>query len=80
MWRLGEALGAMEGENEFVLERRKNWVAELRRLPEPRQDMALDLLTQLALPPRQRCQDAIFATRSALQGAPAPYSAAAGDS
>lgn len=55
MWRLGEALAALEDEDGLVLERRKNWVAELRRLPELRQTMAIALLTQLALPPRQRC-------------------------
>ena len=52
---LNRALATIDEDVLMVLQRRQNWVAELKRLPEPRQDMALELLMQLGLPPRQRC-------------------------
>ena len=55
MWRFGEALSSVAGQVNDVLPRRTAWVTALRRLPEPQQDLNRHLLTQLDLPPRERC-------------------------
>lgn len=56
MWRLGEALAALEGDAELAADRRARWVAALRRLPEQQQEIALHNIEQLVLPPRQRAE------------------------
>ncbi len=56
MWRLGEALASVAGQESEVLKRRAQWVLALRRLPEHQQDTARRSLEQLDMPPRERCR------------------------
>jgi tetratricopeptide (TPR) repeat protein len=54
MWRLGEALASVRGNEDFVVTRRRKWVAAVRRLPEHGQETTRRMLRQLALPPQER--------------------------
>lgn len=54
MWRFGEALSAVLGNRQEMLARRAKWVEILRRLPEPKQHQARQILEQLRLPPEER--------------------------
>ncbi len=70
MWRLGEALGAANGDSELESQARENWVSELSRQRNPRRDAGVLLLSELGLPPRHRCQF-IDGTQEAIIGSEA---------
>ncbi|MEZ4271518.1 MAG: hypothetical protein R3C68_08825 [Myxococcota bacterium] len=56
MWRLGEALAAVQGDRKTALKRRAKWAQSIRQIPESRRDHAVRSLEQLGLPPRERCE------------------------
>lgn len=54
MWRLGEALASVRGNEDLVVSRRREWAAAVRRLGDHQQETTLQMLRQLSLPPQER--------------------------
>lgn len=55
MWRLGEALASVDGKRRGVLERRARWAGILSGLPANARAEGLQVLSDMVLPPHDRC-------------------------